>query len=162
MALIMFWNCRGARKKEASLYLKEMVKENKVFFVGLLETKASNFSKPEIDSLIGNEWDFVQVPIIGISGEILILWKFKLASFTCLFSSNQALIEDLEIMKMGKWRIATVYSGREVAHRRILWDNLEEFCSNSNPLIVGGDFNCILAKEDKRGGRPFRFSQGTR
>ncbi|XP_020692729.1 uncharacterized protein LOC110106964 [Dendrobium catenatum] len=65
-------------------------------------------------------------------------------------------------MKMGKWRIAMVYGGRELAYRRILWDNLEEFCSNSNPVIVGGDFNYILANEDKRGGRPFRFSQGAR
>ncbi|XP_020699405.1 uncharacterized protein LOC110111747 [Dendrobium catenatum] len=63
---------------------------------------------------------------------------------------------------MGKWRIATVYGGRELAHRRLLWEKLEEYGSNSNPLIVGDDVNYILAKEDKRGGRPFWFSQGAR
>ncbi|XP_020694688.1 uncharacterized protein LOC110108401 [Dendrobium catenatum] len=63
---------------------------------------------------------------------------------------------------MGRWRVATVYGGKEAVHRRLLWEKLDEFGSNSHPLVVGGDFNCIFAKEDKRGGRPFRFSQGAR
>ncbi|XP_020688076.1 uncharacterized protein LOC110103626 [Dendrobium catenatum] len=120
MASIMFWNCSGAKKKEASLYLREMVKENNVFFVGILETKVSNFSDTDISSLIGEEWGFFQVPVIGLSGGILILWKFRVASFNCLFSSNQAIIGDLEVLKMGRWIVSMVYGGREVVHRRIL------------------------------------------
>ncbi|XP_020680604.1 uncharacterized protein LOC110098201 [Dendrobium catenatum] len=162
MASILFWNCRGARKKQASLYLKEMVKDYKVFFVGLLETKVSNFSKSEIENLIGKDWNFFQVPAIGLSGGIIVLWKYKLASFTCLSSSNQVIIGDLEIMEKGRWRVATVYRGKDTIHRRLIWEKLKEFRSNNIPLLLRGDFNCVLAKEEKKGGRPFQFSQGPR
>ncbi|KAI0510880.1 hypothetical protein KFK09_011490 [Dendrobium nobile] len=39
MSSLLFWNCRGAKKEEASHYLRCVIKDNGVFFVGLLETK---------------------------------------------------------------------------------------------------------------------------
>ncbi|XP_028550195.1 uncharacterized protein LOC114579526 [Dendrobium catenatum] len=45
--------------------------------------------------------------------------------------------------------------------RRFLWDRIHEQSHRKIPTIIGGDFNCILSQEDKKGGRKFVFSQGS-
>ncbi|KAI0510916.1 hypothetical protein KFK09_011527 [Dendrobium nobile] len=82
---------RGAKKREASLYLKEVIKEHGVFFVGLMETKLSSINRKEIDYLIGSEWEFFHYPAVGIFGGILVLWNSKLVSFNVLEATSQDL-----------------------------------------------------------------------
>ncbi|KAI0522478.1 hypothetical protein KFK09_004857 [Dendrobium nobile] len=82
---------RGAKKREASLYLKEVVKEHGVFFVGLMETKLSSINRKEVVYLIGSEWEFFHYPAVGISGGILVLWNSKLVSFNVLEATSQDL-----------------------------------------------------------------------
>ncbi|XP_020683725.1 uncharacterized protein LOC110100530 [Dendrobium catenatum] len=82
---------RGARKREASLYLKEVIKKHGVFFVGLMETKFSIIDRKEIDYLIGSEWEFFHYPTVGISGGILVLWNSKMVSFDVIESTSQDL-----------------------------------------------------------------------
>ncbi|KAI0522378.1 hypothetical protein KFK09_004757 [Dendrobium nobile] len=37
---------------------------------------------------------------------------------------------------------------------------LEKYSTVDVPMVVGGDFNCLISREDKRGGKRFSFSQG--
>ncbi|KAI0529247.1 hypothetical protein KFK09_001794 [Dendrobium nobile] len=157
---ILFWRCRGARKRRASLYLKEVVKKHRVFFIGLLETKISYFDRKDVDHLIGSEWDFVQVPSEGLSGGILVLWKSNITGFQLLKASSHLIIGDLEVQNKGKWRIATIYGNKNVYRRRSLWESLGNYSSKEFNMVIGGDFNYILSKEDKRGGKRFKFPLG--
>ncbi|KAL0922912.1 hypothetical protein M5K25_006942 [Dendrobium thyrsiflorum] len=55
--------------------------------------------------------------------------------------------------------IATVYASTKFVERRALWDFLQEHCANLNCLlIIGGDFNCVLGQDDKKGGKHFAFN----
>ncbi|KAI0496464.1 hypothetical protein KFK09_022781 [Dendrobium nobile] len=162
MESIIFWNCRGARKREASLYLREVVKDYKGFFVGLTETKISSFDRSDVNQIIGNEWDYFNHPSSGTSGGILILWKKDFASFEMVDHSLQVVVGQLNINALGKWNIATVYGGKDAQTRRSLWSKLENYMSADEPCIIGGDFNCILSKEDKRGGKRFYLSKGSK
>ncbi|KAI0524441.1 hypothetical protein KFK09_003810 [Dendrobium nobile] len=150
----------AARKKEASLYLKELVRDHNVFFIGLMETKVSNFTRKDIDCFIGKDWEYWHHPAIGSSGGILVLWNMKLVSFMVKDTSSQAIIGDLLIPTLGTWRIATIYGSRTCVDRGKLWKQLEDWMEDSTPSIIGGDYNCILSKEDKRGGKRFLFSKG--
>ncbi|XP_020682361.1 uncharacterized protein LOC110099517 [Dendrobium catenatum] len=152
----------GARKREASLYLKEVVKEHGVFFVGLIETKLSSIDRKEIDYLIGSEWEFFHYPVVGIFGGILVLWNSKLVSFDVLEASSQVVIGNLLVPSLGTWKIASVYGSRCCKERSELWKQLEKHLTNDIPSIIGGDFNCIINKEDKKGGKRFLFSKGPR
>ncbi|KAI0524450.1 hypothetical protein KFK09_003820 [Dendrobium nobile] len=152
-------NGRGARKKEASLYLKEMVRDENVFFIGLMETKMSNIGRMEVNCLLGNEWDYFHQPAVGTSGGILVLWNIKLVSFEVCEASSQLIIGNLSIPCLGMWKIATVYGSRCNKERGDLLSQLERSMENSSPSIIGGDFNCILNKEEKRGGKRFMFSK---
>ncbi|XP_028551766.1 uncharacterized protein LOC114579910 [Dendrobium catenatum] len=70
------------------------------------------------------------------------------------------IIKEVEEIQMGVWRILTVYGSKEVLGRRELCRDIELYSSKDTPSIMGGDFNCLLAKEDKKGGKRFLFSQG--
>ncbi|XP_020680995.2 uncharacterized protein LOC110098486 [Dendrobium catenatum] len=155
-------NGRGARKKEASLYLKEMVRDENVFFIGLMETKLSSIGRMEVDCLMGNEWDYFHQPAVGTSGGILVLWNINLVSFEVCEASSQVIIGNLSIPSLGIWKIATVYGSHCNKERSDLWNQLERSMENSSPSIIGGDFNCILNKDDNRGGKRFLFSKGPR
>ncbi|KAI0524550.1 hypothetical protein KFK09_003924 [Dendrobium nobile] len=162
MSSFGLWNCRGARERRASLYLKEIVKENGILFMGLLETKVTLFNRNDVDMLIGTSWDFFQVPSIGKSCGILITWKTDLASFNVFESSNQFVIGEIDLKNKGRWRMATIYGSLDAYERRILWEKLKLYTSNDIALVIGGDFNCILNKEDKKGGRRFVYSMGAK
>ncbi|PKU86693.1 threonine dehydratase [Dendrobium catenatum] len=90
----------------------------------------------------------------------MVLWRSDLASFSVLKEADQCIIRDLNVFNKGVWMIATIYGHKEVIKRRELWGSLHEVSNRKIPFIVGGDFNCILSQEDKRGGRKFVFSQG--
>ncbi|XP_020696167.1 uncharacterized protein LOC110109440 [Dendrobium catenatum] len=57
--------------------------------------------------------------------------------------------------------ISTVYASKETMKRRYLWEFFQEASNRDIPFIVKGDFNCILAQEDKKGGRRFKNNQGS-
>ncbi|XP_020697250.1 uncharacterized protein LOC110110211 [Dendrobium catenatum] len=152
-------NCRGAKKKGFSLP-QGGVKDHNVLFVGLLEAKMVSIKHKEVESFIGTGWDLSYVPSAGLSGGILMLWRSSLANFSMIESSSQFTIGDLDILNKGKWSIATIYGSKDVYNRRFLWDGLELPITNDLPMVIGGDFNCLLSKEDKKGGRIFSFSLG--
>ncbi|XP_028556805.1 uncharacterized protein LOC114581226 [Dendrobium catenatum] len=162
MESIILWNCRGVRKREASLYLREVVKDYKGFLVGLTETKISSIDRSDINQIIGSEWDYFSHPSNGTSDGILVMWKKEFASFEIVDHSSQVIVGQLNINTLGKWNIATVYGGKDAQTRRSLWNKLEDCMSADEPCIIGGDFNCILSKEDKRGGKRFDLSKGSK
>ncbi|XP_020686133.1 uncharacterized protein LOC110102230, partial [Dendrobium catenatum] len=153
---------RGARKKEASLYLKEIVRDHSIFFIGLMETKLASIDRKHIDYLIGKDWEYFHHPAEGTSGGIMVLWKRNMVSFDIRETSSQAIVGSLSVPNLGIWRIATVYGSRNCKERESLWKQLNDCMEVTIPSIIGGDFNCIIDKEEKRGGKRFLFSKGPR
>ncbi|KAL0912936.1 hypothetical protein M5K25_016358 [Dendrobium thyrsiflorum] len=96
------------------------------------------------------------------SGGIMVMWRSDLATFSVLKATEQCVVGDLEVFNKGTWMISTVYGSKEVVKWRDLWGCLHEVSHRKIPSVIGGDFNCILAQEDKRGGKKFIFSQGSK
>ncbi|KAL0910886.1 hypothetical protein M5K25_018983 [Dendrobium thyrsiflorum] len=150
----------GVGVQETSLYLKEVVRDNEVFFAGLVETKVSSLVREDINKLVGVEWDFFHHPANGLSGGILIVWKRSEGYFEVLGDHSQVDLGSFHSFKAGSWQVATIYGSKDLVIRRSLWESIDKFLVDDTPSIIGGDFNCILSKEDKRGGKRFSFSQG--
>ncbi|KAL0915985.1 hypothetical protein M5K25_013459 [Dendrobium thyrsiflorum] len=130
------WNCRRARKKKASLYLKEVVKNNDVFFLLFWKLKFQMLK----EGILICWWD-----------QNGIFSKFRLKVFQmALESSSQFVIGDLDVFKNGKWRIAFKNTLGQIG--------MLFFQRSTNG--GWGDFNCLLSKEDKKGGKRFSFSLG--
>ncbi|KAL0926223.1 hypothetical protein M5K25_002435 [Dendrobium thyrsiflorum] len=158
VALVLFF-CLS-QKREASLYLREIVKDNNVFFIGLLETKLSNIDRREVNRIIGEDWNFFHHLGVGTLGGILVLWNRNEVSFEVLENSSQLVFGSIQIPNMGIWNFSTIYGIKDLHIRRGLWDSIERLSPSNISFIVGGDFNCILSKEDKIEGKRFIFSQG--
>ncbi|KAI0529237.1 hypothetical protein KFK09_001784 [Dendrobium nobile] len=77
-------------------------------------------------------------------------------------SSNQCIIGDLVIKNDSKWRVAGVYANKDCCIRRELWEKLGFNSSVEYPMIIAGDFNCLTSREDKKGGKRFSYSQGSK
>ncbi|KAI0522463.1 hypothetical protein KFK09_004842 [Dendrobium nobile] len=76
--------------------------------------------------------------------------------------SAQVVTRNLEVFNRNDWLISTVFGSRNSVYRKPLWEKLEKSNDVNKPAIIGGDFNCILSQEGKRGGKKFVFSQGAR
>ncbi|XP_020692362.1 uncharacterized protein LOC110106723 [Dendrobium catenatum] len=135
---------QGARKREASLYLKEVVRDHEVVFIGIMKTKLYNIDRSDVDCLIGRDWDFFHLPVVGLSGGILNIWNRNKVSFVVQESSSQAVIGVLSTPLIGDWKVATVYGSRCCVERRDLWSILEKNMIGPGPSLVGGDFNCFI------------------
>ncbi|KAI0519711.1 hypothetical protein KFK09_007170 [Dendrobium nobile] len=150
----------GAKKKEASLYLKDFIKEWDVFFVGIVETKLSSLSMEDFNKMMGKDWNFFLHPSRGNLGGIMVIWNSNVEDFTLLHSSDQCILGDLEIFNKFRVKVATIYGSREVQGRRDLWIFLDGTANIDSPFIAGGDFNCILSQDERKGGKKFSFLIG--
>ncbi|XP_020681098.1 uncharacterized protein LOC110098580 [Dendrobium catenatum] len=162
MTSLLFWNCRGAKKVEAVLYLKEVIKDHRVFFVGLLETKISSLDNSQILKFLGNDWESFVIPAVGLSGGLMVLWRKDIAAFSIIETSSQMIVGKMEVLREGSWIVASVYGSTDAQERKILWDGLERHCSGDLLMVVGGDFNCVLSQAEKRGGKNFSMNQGSK
>ncbi|XP_020688962.1 uncharacterized protein LOC110104278 [Dendrobium catenatum] len=160
MTSIIFWNCRGARKKQTGHFLRNIVCSNKVMFVGLVETMVEDMSRKDVDALIGPCWDFVHFHASGRSGGLLALWRNDKIQFEMVRMFDQALVGHLVFPTSEKWCLAVVYAGKDYHTRRGLWEVLSSCIDDELPVIVGGDFNYCLDQCEKKGGRRFGFPVG--
>ncbi|KAL0906167.1 hypothetical protein M5K25_024637 [Dendrobium thyrsiflorum] len=151
---------QGGKEKDASRYLKEIVMEHGAFFVGLVETKIDSLDKFEFKQMMGDNWDFFICPSNGLSGGILTCWRSDLVSFSVVQASSQVIVGELNYGLEGVWLIATVYGDSNCYKKEKLWKCLENPSFSKLPFVVGGDFNCILSQDEKKGGKKFVLKQG--
>ncbi|XP_020684283.2 uncharacterized protein LOC110100903 [Dendrobium catenatum] len=51
-------------------------------------------------------------------------------------------------------------ASKDYHSRRALWNDIGSLINAEDQVLVGGDFNCCLAQEEKKGGRCFTYSVG--
>ncbi|XP_028555291.1 uncharacterized protein LOC114580808 [Dendrobium catenatum] len=95
-------------------------------------------------------------------GGIIALWNANVADFSLVDSSNQCIVGDLSVNNNCKWRVAAVYANKECYKGRELWEFLGIHSYIEFPMVVAGDFNCLTSREDKKGGKKFQCTQGSK
>ncbi|XP_020695903.2 uncharacterized protein LOC110109264 [Dendrobium catenatum] len=117
-----------------------------------------SFSRKEVDCIAGKEWEFVFEPAIGNAGGILILWKVAVLSFQLSFKTHQCIMGKVSGSNGLLLEVAVVYANKDRYVRRHVWEDISKAHNLDAPLLVGGDFNCIMSQEEKKGGKAFHFS----
>ncbi|KAL0907860.1 hypothetical protein M5K25_022306 [Dendrobium thyrsiflorum] len=124
-----------------------------------VETKVNGFDRKNVDRLFGKQWEFHCHASNGLAGGIIVFWNTSKVSFKVLGEMDQCILGSLEDVSGNYFMIATIYACTNYVGRRALWFFLQQHCLNLKlPLVVGGDFNCVLNQEDKKGGKPFAFN----
>ncbi|XP_020690684.1 uncharacterized protein LOC110105495 [Dendrobium catenatum] len=164
---ILCWNCRGACKKETGNFLRHLIGEHNISIIGLVETKMETFSRADADKLAGRNWDLCFQPSVGRAGGILVLWLGAIGTFNVTFQMNQCIMGSFRWTRSPSWKHAVVYVVKDRYTRQRIWEDISQHHVANAPLVVvgdfncimgGGHFNCIMAKSEKKGGRPFVFN----
>ncbi|XP_020682981.2 uncharacterized protein LOC110099977 [Dendrobium catenatum] len=117
-----------------------------------------SFGRKEVDCIAGKDWEFVFEPAIGNADGILILWKVVVLSFHLLFKTHQCIMGKVSGTNDLLLEVAVVYANKDRYVRRHAWEDISKAHNLDAPLLVGGDFNCIMSQEEKKGGKAFHFS----
>jgi hypothetical protein len=79
----VIWNCQGLGRKGKFEFLKELIREEKVDFIGIQETMRISFNKNWLDALSGNR-NFVWMisSSVGKSGGLLVGFNMTILMFS--------------------------------------------------------------------------------
>ena len=80
--IVAMWNIRGLNKLGRLDYVKDLISNNNLDFVGLQETKKANFHCSVL-SYIGSNFSWNYLPATGTAGGILL--GFKTSKFEVIF-----------------------------------------------------------------------------
>ncbi|PNY14675.1 ribonuclease H [Trifolium pratense] len=96
----------------------------------------------------------LSVEVEGRSGGLSVMWKDTISCRVLNYSRNfiNLIVKEKE---EDEWRLTCYYGYPERGRRRKAWDLLRELRDMSDlPWCIIGDFNDLLAQEDKKGNHP--------
>ncbi|CAN1827032.1 hypothetical protein LINPERHAP1_LOCUS31793 [Linum perenne] len=150
---IFSWNCRGAGHEEFIRSLRFYLTNYKPDIVIIVEPRISGITVDRVINEIGLRGRII-VEARGFAGGIWLLWNLTDLDVTEAERSEQFIHAKVKLSDGRSCMITAVYP--KPTSRVILWDDLKALSSGIIlPWELIGDFNSILAANEKRGGASF-------
>ncbi|PNY16121.1 hypothetical protein L195_g012831, partial [Trifolium pratense] len=150
---ILSWNCRGLSTPSAIPNLRNIAQSHQPDILFLSETLSKNHTMERLRvNLKFNSC--LSVEVEGRSGGLSVMWRDTISCRIMNYSRNfvNLIVKEKE---EEEWRLTCYYGYPERGRRRHAWDLLRELRDMSDmPWCIVGDFNDLLAQEDKRGIHP--------
>lgn len=144
------WNCRGLGQPRTVRILAELVRSKKPMFIFLIETLCSRNKLERLKIQLGYDGLFV-VERVARSSRLALLWKATSTVNLLQFATN-FIDAKVEVPDLGKWRLIGFYGYPVSSRRKKSWDLLRLLATSSSlPWLCIGDFNDLLAVNEKRG-----------
>lgn len=157
--IALFWNARGVNKKGFSNSIRTFKNLYKLNFLAILEPRVSGPKAQKISTSFGFT-NFYREEAKGFAGGLWIFWDESEINIQILQSSHQA-ITVLATKAMKTWVMTIVYASPTPYNRKELWNYLNQVAGIINhPWILAGDFNEIIAQNEKIGGSENFTSSG--
>ena len=144
----------------------ETIRDYKLDFFAISETGKANFSAPFLNKLSGG-FDFLWYCLRpqGRSGGMLVGINSTSLHVMSVSHGDRCVKFKLRSKSDGfEWSLVSVYGAAQDDKRHEFLAELARICDNdSQPMLVGGDFNIIRRKEDKNNDNfdprwPFMFN----
>lgn len=151
----LFWNIRGLGQKGRVPALANKIRENHVDFVGVMETKKSEFSPGMLRSITGNVlFNWCSLRAKRSAGGILIGADANVFTLT----PGEILDFSLSVMLTNKvtgfaFKLIVVYGSPYEEGKPAFIDELHKVMGAwQGPVMIGGDFNLVRSVMDKSNG----------
>jgi exonuclease III len=148
----LIWNCQGLGRISKFEFLKELIRDEKVDFIGMQETKKNHFMDSLLSSLAGNKlFAWFSSPPNGRSGGLLVGFKSEVFDVR-EHEAGEFMIRTLVLHREKNliWNFVNVYGATQKEHKSRFLSELSAVCSRSQaPLLIDGDFNIIRKAEEK-------------
>ncbi|KAK4731156.1 hypothetical protein R3W88_024144 [Solanum pinnatisectum] len=118
--------------------------------VALIETKMQDHQ-----SLV-DDFPFtrmIQVPAVGNSGGLVILWDNSLIEVDDIATTGQEIHAMVKVCATNEyWLFSCIYASTYLNSRKILWENVKKIKVNyDGKWLIGGDFNELMKSSEKAG-----------
>ncbi|XP_050211630.1 uncharacterized protein LOC126661804 [Mercurialis annua] len=147
----LVWNFRSLANPRAIRFLKELVKCKNPSILFLCKTFVSSVRLQVLKQVLGFD-GLCSVDSVRNKGGLVLMWTQTMNVSVQDVCDNYI---DAEVVHSGgiRWRFTGYYSYPERSRRKDLWDMIKRLSTSSKlPWCLMGDFNDILAQEEKRGG----------
>ncbi|GKA53023.1 RNA-directed DNA polymerase, eukaryota [Tanacetum coccineum] len=133
-------------------WVKAIIKSEQPDIVGLQETKCNLVDDSWVEDVWGgNGYGYSQLPAVGNSGGILVIWDTRV--FTC----KEVIGDDRFIAVKGEWRgkvedifLVCIYGPHVTRQKASLWDRLAGLMSRwRGTWCLFGDLNVVRKNEDR-------------
>lgn len=101
--------------------------------------------------------DMIEIPTEGQAGGMVILWDHTKVNVHSFVRRSHEISATIEVFSLHKtWVFTSIYASTDRTLRNLMWNNIVDMHSViKGPWLLGGDFNDVLASNEKLGGRSF-------
>lgn len=148
---LVTWNTRGLNKIHKQKELKLFMKENKVSIIAVIEHKVKENVASRIIQKIAPGWKFEANYEHTDKGRLWVLWDPQVIDCTMMSQSDQ-YIQCRVVMRSNTmvFILVAIYGLHNIHDRLKLWEDLRVLVTGAQePMICMGDFNAVLAGEDR-------------
>lgn len=147
----ILWNIRGIGNDVSVGRLKFLIQTHKIDCLVVLEPKIHTSKMEHICKKIGMRFCIANSDDLA---HIWIFWRDPLEFATINFDDQQMTISQSGTGQPA-FQLTFVYAKCSIQERQVLWRSLLAMHSTlTGPWLVAGDFNCIMATDEKLGGNP--------
>ncbi|KAL0434672.1 UNVERIFIED_CONTAM: hypothetical protein Sradi_0175100 [Sesamum radiatum] len=145
---LLSWNCQGIGGPWTVRKIEEYLRKYQISIIFLSETKYSS----RVFQFLKNKLDIfgVDVPSVGRSGGLMLLWRKDLTVQLKSYSANHIDADIYLGQGVDRWRLTGYYGEPYANRRKESWNKLIRLSRDSTtPWICLGDYNEILSHQEK-------------
>ena len=125
---------------------------NKPYIFDLIETEADESWTLRFCDKFKHTWEWPIIPLIGLSGGTIVLWRLSGRLVTPLAISRRSLHLIISSQLLVAWILSIVYNRQFIEAQRSLWNELTCISILNLPWSVIGDLNAICFQSEHKGG----------
>ncbi|KAL5575717.1 hypothetical protein UlMin_017416 [Ulmus minor] len=151
--IILAWNCRGLGQPSAIRDLIALVRDSNLDVLILMETK---IAEPVLVSRLRRIrfGKYLYVPPLGLSGGFCLAWRDHIELEPVSISKNLISCLVFSNPVSSPWLLYAIYGPVRSLEKRNFWLNFHKEVDRFNGgWLVIGDFNGVLYRGDRHGGR---------
>jgi hypothetical protein len=150
---IAFWNIRGANSPSKQIEIRNLLKDRDIHLMCISETKLDIQSTIKASCMIAPSWLYDHNFLESNYGRLLTLWNPSIFKLSRISASDQFIhYQCIHLPTNLNFHLTSVYAHNSLSLRQVFLDNLPSLNPLSSPWLIGGDFNCMFACDQKFGG----------